>query len=199
MHKYILGNVISLIICLVEVIIKRPLKSELTLTSASETLKATAQHDGNIVDWVVKLPHPPSYYIITLKYSLLAYDQNDTDCKRVFITMTASECSDEPAQIAWASAQSHQSLRCSHTQYMKLEEDAGKEPHLWSFSFVVHPRLQDLKKLFSSQSRRGLVSASHASGHRIGPHLGPHLSHFFFFFLFFFNLVAAVFFFFFFS
>ena len=50
------------------------------------------------------------------------------------------------------------------------------------------------EKLFSSQWRRGLVSAWHASGRRIG----PHLSLFFFFFFFFYLLVLLLFFFFFF-
>ena len=38
-----------------------------------------------------------------------------------------------------------------------------------------------IEKLFSSQWRRDLVSASHTNGRRIGPHPGPHLSQFLFF------------------
>ena len=54
----------------------------------------------------------------------------------------------------------------------------------------------EIRKLFSSQWRRGLISASHASGRRIGPHQGPHLSqkkkNLFFFFFFFFKFTGAV-------
>ena len=46
---------------------------------------------------------------------------------------------------ACVSVQSLQSLRCSHKQYMELEEPSYSESHFWSYWVAAHARLKDLK------------------------------------------------------
>ena len=62
--------------------------------------------------------------------------------KMVLITYATSKDSGEPTWIRRASCQS---LRCSHTQYRRVEEASDKELEIWLHWIAAHGRLKDFK------------------------------------------------------